>query len=235
MTVAILPRDEAEARVWATALHVASLFPDVPWVLIGAQMVMLLEWEAGRPSGRTTGDVDVVIDVRVLAGGTKAAAERLVAAGFEPASAQHPYRFIRGTEQVDLLAPDHPGDHVDLTTIEPATTTEIPGGSRALATRRAVDVDVAGIGSGSISIPSLAGAIVLKVSVWQARKAARDAEDLVRLLALVEDVEAVRGDLKPEERRRLGRIAPLADRAHRGWRVVADSNDARAAFARLSD
>jgi len=27
-----------------------------PWVLIGAQMVILLEREAGRSSGRTTGD-----------------------------------------------------------------------------------------------------------------------------------------------------------------------------------
>jgi len=195
----------------------------------------LLEWEAERPSGRTTGDVDAVVDVRVLAGGTRAAAQRLVAAGFETGSAQHPCRFVRGTEQVDLLAPDHLGAHADLTTIAPAATTEIPGGSRALAPRRAVDVDVAGIGSGSIPIPSLAGAIVLKVSAWQARKAARDAEDLVRLLALVEDVEVVRGDLKPEERRRLGRVAPLADRAYRGWRVVADSDDARAALARLSN
>jgi hypothetical protein len=40
---------------------------------------------------------------------------------------------------VDLLAPDHLGAHADLTTIPPATTTEIPGGSRALATRRGLD------------------------------------------------------------------------------------------------
>lgn len=46
-------------------------------------MVILLELDAGRPSGPTTGDVDVVLDVRVLADGTRIAAERLVAAGFE--------------------------------------------------------------------------------------------------------------------------------------------------------
>lgn len=235
MTVSIVPGDEPEAKVWATALDVARLFADVPWLLIGAQMIMLLEREAQRPSGRTTGDVDVVVDVRVLAGGTKVAAERLVAAGFEPATAQHPHRFVRGTEQVDLLAPDHLGAHADLTTIAPATTTEIPGGTRALGTRREVGVDVAGIGSGSLPIPSLAGAIVLKVRAWQARKAARDAEDLVRLLALVGDVEALRRELKPDERASLGRVAPLAEEAHRGWRSVANPDDARAAFARLSD
>jgi hypothetical protein len=64
MTVAILPASEAEGRVWATALEVSGLFADIPWVLIGAQMVMLLEREAGRPSGRTTGDVDAVRAMR---------------------------------------------------------------------------------------------------------------------------------------------------------------------------
>jgi hypothetical protein len=173
MTVVIAPRSDAEARVWATALEVSELFADVPWVLIGAQMVMLLEREVGRPSGRTTGDVDVIVDVRVLVGGTRAAAQRLVAAGYEPADARHPYPFLRGDAQVDLLAPDHPAPRADLTTIPPATTTEIPGGSRALATTRLLEVQVVGVGSGVLSVPSLGGAIVLKVRAWQARPTAR--------------------------------------------------------------
>lgn len=235
MTVAIIPRDDAEARVWATALEVSALFVDVPWVLIGAQMVMLLEHEAGRPSGRTTGDVDAVVDVRALAGGTRAAAERLVAAGYEPASAEHPYRFVYGTASVDLLAPDHLGRNADLTTIPPATTTAIPGGSRALATRRLIEVDIIGVGSGTLPIPSIPGAIVLKVRAWHSRHAPRDAEDLVRLLSLVTDVEAVGGELKPGERRGLARVAPLTDATNRAWRAVVDRDDAQAAYARLSD
>jgi len=166
--VDVLPGSDAEAAVWATALDVASIFADVPWVLVGAQMVMLLEREVGRPSGRTTGDVDAMVDVRVLAGGTRAAGARLVAAGFEPDGGQHSYRFHRGAEQVDLLAPDHLGRRVDLTTVPPGTAAEIPGGSRALATRRMLDVVVAGVGAGSLPVPSLAGAIVLKVRAWRA-------------------------------------------------------------------
>lgn len=235
MTVAVVPRDEAEARVWATGLEVSALLVDVPWVLIGAQMVMLLEHEAGRPSGRTTGDVDAVVDVRALPGGTRTAAERLLTAGYEPASAEHPYRFVHGRSSVDLLAPDHLGRHVDLTTIPPATTTGIPGGSRALATKRLIEVDIAGVGTGALPIPSLPGAIALKVRAWHARHAPRDAEDLVRLLSLVTDVAVVRGDLKLGERRGLAQIVPLADTANRAWRVVIDSDDAQAAFARLSD
>jgi hypothetical protein len=84
VTVNVLPGSDAEAGVWATALEVAAIFADVPWVLVGAQMVMLLEREAGRASGRTTGDVDAMVDVRVVAGGMRAAAARLVAAGFAP-------------------------------------------------------------------------------------------------------------------------------------------------------
>ena len=57
---------------------------------------------------------------------------------------------------------------------------------------------------------------------------------LVRLLALVEDVEALRGELKPAERRRLGSISGLQDAAHRAWSLAVDPDDARAAFARLA-
>ncbi len=234
MTVNVLPGSDAEARLWATALEVAAIFADVPWVLVGAQMVMLLEREGGRASGRTTGDVDAMVDVRVLAGGTRAAAARLVAAGFAPHGGEHPYRFLRGAEQVDLLAPDHLGRRVDLTTIPPGTTTEIPGGSRALATRRALDARVVGVGAGTLPVPSLAGAIVLKVRAWEDRQATRDAEDLVRLLALVGDVEAAIAELKPAERRSLGRVGPLADDGARVWQAAADPDEARAAFARLA-
>lgn len=234
MTVAIVPASDPEARVWATTLEVSELIAEIPWVLIGAQMVMLLEREAGRPSGRTTGDVDVVIDVRVRAGGTTVAAQRLVGAGFELGSAEHPHRFVRGMERVDLLAPDHLGAHADLTTIPPAKTSEIPGGSRALATRRLVDVDVVGVGAGTIPIPSLAGAIVIKVRAWQARGAPRDVQDLARLLALVADVEATISGLERDERRALGRVTPLRDEHHVAWDSAVDPDDARSAFWRLS-
>lgn len=42
---------------------------------------------------------------------------------------------------------------------------------------------------------------MLKLRAWQARRATRDAEDLVRLLSLVTDVDAVRAEMKPTDRR----------------------------------
>jgi predicted nucleotidyltransferase len=234
VTVRIVPRSAAEEAVWRTALEVAVMFRDWPWVLIGAQMVIVLELEHGRPSGRTTGDVDAVVDVRVVAGVTRLAAARLGKAGFEP-SAEHPHRFVRGRDLVDLLAPDHLGQRTDLTTIPPLTTIGIPGGSRALETLRAVAVEIVGIGGGDRPIPSLAGALAMKIHAYQARRTDRDLEDIVRLLGLVDDVEAVRGDLKPHERNRLGSISALRDEDHPAWSVLVDPDDARAAFGRLAD
>ena len=233
MTVRILPSSDAEAGLWRTTLEVAQLFRGWPWVIIGAQAVMLLAHERGRPAGRTTGDIDVVLDIRVVVGGSRAAAGRLVDAGFLP-SPQHQHRFVRGTEQVDLLAPDHLGPNADLTTIPPQSTSEVPGGTRALATRHEIEIDVIGVGTGTLPVPSLAGALVIKVRAWQARRAARDLEDIVRLLDLVTNAAAERDELKADERRRLGRISELQDRRHLVWRVARDPLDAQAAFGRLT-
>jgi predicted nucleotidyltransferase len=167
-------------------------------------------------------------------GALRTAVERLCQAGFE-ASAEYPYRFVRGADQVDLLAPDNLGPHADLTTIPPLTTIEIPGGSRALATRRLVAVEIVGVGACELPVPSLAGAIVLKVRAYESRRTRRDLEDLVRLLALVEDVEVVRTALTSRERKRLGGISDLMDEAHAAWSAAANPGDARAAFVRLAD
>ncbi len=233
MTIRIEPLGVAEAGLWRATLEVSVLFADVPWVIIGAQMVMLLEREQGVASGRTTLDLDAIVDVRAIVGGSRTAAGRLVGAGFEP-SVEHPHRFIRGADQVDLLAPDHLGPRVDLTTVPPMKTVAIPGGSRALSTRRLLDVAITGVGTGRLPAPSIAGAIVLKIHAWEARRAPRDAEDLIRLLDLVQDADTTRAALKPVERRRLADVAPLADERSSAWRSARDPDNARAALARLS-
>ena len=233
MSIHIRPSSVAEAALWRTTLDIADLFSGWPWVLIGAQAIVVLSLELGRAPARATRDVDVIVDVRVVAGGAREAAARLVAAGFEP-SAEHPHRFVRGADQVDLLAPDHLGPRVDLTTVPPQTTTEIPGGTRALSTRRTLEIDLLGMGSGLVSVPSLAGMLVLKVSAWQARRAERDLEDIVRVLDLVSDPRQVRRELKLAERARLAAVAELASERHRAWRVARDPADAQAALALIT-
>lgn len=231
--IRVVPAGDAERALWRTTTEVAQLFADWPWVIIGAQMVMLLELEMDHPSGRSTRDLDVVLDARLVVGITHQAAERLSRAGFEP-SAEHGHRFLRGRDQVDILAPDNLGERADLTTIAPHKTIGVAGGSRALATRRLVFTDIADVAAIDLPLPSLAASIGLKAHAFTARREQRDLCDLVRLLALVGDIETVRLELRPSERRLLGSIVELVDPDHRCWSLVDGADDARAALARLT-
>ena len=49
MTVRIEPQT-SETALWRTTLEVADLLAGLPWVLIGAQMIRLLELEHGSRS-----------------------------------------------------------------------------------------------------------------------------------------------------------------------------------------
>jgi predicted nucleotidyltransferase len=230
----IVSNNASKHRLWRLAGELADLFAGWPWILVGAQMVMLLELEAGRGSGRATRDVDVIVDARAVAGAPRLAAERLLAAGFQP-SPEYAHRFTRDRDQVDLLAPDRLGARADLTTIASRVTVSIPGGSRALSTRRIVSVDVDATGAFELPVPTIAGAIILKLRAYGARHEDRDLEDLVRLFGLVTDVEETRANLKPAERRALGLIGRLAQPDDSAWLAVKDRSDARSAFRRLTD
>jgi hypothetical protein len=151
---------------WRTTAEIARLFGDWPWVLVGGLIVAILEREHGVTVSRTTIDVDALIDVRAVLQATRQAAVRLEGAGFtaEQTADGLAYRFVRGQDIVDVLAPDHLGPRTDVVTAPPGKTLEAVGGRQALERRRLVDVDVAGE-TFSIPIPSLLGAIVIKARV----------------------------------------------------------------------
>jgi len=79
----LLPRDTQELALWRAAIEVAAAFPAGSWTLIGAQMVFLLAYEHGLAVGRTSGDVDMLVNIRTLTGATKAAARMLGRLGYE--------------------------------------------------------------------------------------------------------------------------------------------------------
>lgn len=226
-TVDIAPRDNAERSVWQTTLEVARLFDGIEWVIVGAQMVRLLEHMVGVPSGRTTRDVDAVIGGTRAITATRAAIDRLRAAGFER-SVEHVQRYERGASQVDVLTIDHLRSAAD-------DLVAVPGARRAFETARLVLVQVEGIGEAVVPVPSVSGAIALKVRAWGARRAGRDLEDIVRLLAIVDDVETVRSELKAAERRALGAIGALREPVSTAWSATSAPAAARSAFARLGD
>lgn len=230
--IRIRPRTEDELALWRLTFEVTDILDGLDWILAGAQMVIVLEHELGFSSGRTTGDVDSVIGGREAVAATQEAAGRLERRGFER-SAEHPQRFIRGDEIVDLLTVDHLRNSAHAKAR--VEITPIPGGRRAMQTRRSVSVDVEGLGDRLVPVPSLPGAIAMKVRAFQSRRADRDTEDLVRLLRLVVDVEQVRAELKPAERRGLGRVAALRDPDGAPWRLLSNTEDARSAWERIRD
>ncbi len=226
--IVVSPESEADASVWALTREVASLFASLPWVLIGGQMVAIHEAEQGLRPLRSTVDVDALLDVRTLSTATLAAARLLQGASFD---AQHEadglaYRFVRGEDVVDVLAPDHLGPHADLRTVPPETTLEALGGRQALNRRRTVVVD-AGDGVFTLPIPTLTGAIVIKARVaGAARQPDKHRRDLARLLALVQDPGAIRRELTSTERSYLRSRIELLDRLHPAWRGMRRAGDA---------
>jgi hypothetical protein len=113
-------------------------------------------------------------------------------------------------------------------------TAAIPGGRRALETRRLVGLDIVGGDSAMVPVPTLTGALVLKLSAAETRQEARDLQDIVRMLAIIDDVEAVRSSLRPAERRRFAALWHTMGPTDPAWRVARDPEDARIALARIS-
>jgi hypothetical protein len=233
--VRIIPGSEAEARLWRTTAEVARLFADWPWVLVGGLMVAVLEREHGIRVLRTTIDVDALIDVRAITHATRQAADRLERAGFvaEQTADGLAYRFARGDDIVDVLAPDHVGPRTDLVTAPPGRTLEAVGGRQALERRRLVSVEVAGE-SFSLPVPSLLGALVIKARVCASSPQEKHRRDLARLLALVDDIETIRGEMRRGERKYLQARSELRDPRHVAWNGIASAEDAIIALERLS-
>jgi hypothetical protein len=106
---------------WCAAIELARAHPD-GWTIIGAQMVALHAYEHGRVPPRSSLDIDLVVNVRLLGNGTRLIAEALQANGFELEGIDSfgvGDRFRRGAASIDLLAPDNPGERASLTTIPP--------------------------------------------------------------------------------------------------------------------
>lgn len=222
--IEIQPRDDLEHRLWRTVLELADRQP-VGWTLIGAQMVMLHAWEHGVSPTRTSRDLDVLVNIKALAGGTEQFSRQLIAIGFELAVVTpdgRGHRFARGEERIDVLAADNLGDRADLTTIPPARTIEVPGGSQALRRSEVVDVRL-GEQAGRLPRPNMLGAILLKSrAVDVDPEPERHLADLAFLLSLVADPFELVGELTPKEQRYLGARGAVRDPNHPAWGTVAN-------------
>ena len=172
--------------------------------------------------------MDAVVDPRSMSTATTIAADRLIAAGFTPypTDAATVYRFIRGDDIVDVLAPDNLGERASLITVPPAETIGAPGGNAALRRRRVAIVD-AGFGRFDVPLPNLVGAIIIKARAAAMAIVDRDKHerDLARLLTLVTDPESAWRELSPKERGHLRTELALADPRHTAWARVPGTLD----------
>ncbi|MBA3404729.1 MAG: hypothetical protein H0U13_08615 [Gemmatimonadaceae bacterium] len=220
----IQPRDDLEHRLWRAALELADLQPE-GWTLVGAQMVMLHAWEHGVSPTRTSRDLDVLVNIKAIAGGTQQFARQLLDAGFELAMVTpdgRGHRFVRGDVTMDVLAADNLGDRADLTTIPPARTIAVPGGSQALRRTELVDVSLPGQ-DGRLPRPNVLGAILLKARAADVDPdPERHLADLAFLLSLVDDPFELVGELTPKEQRYLGARGAVRDPNHPAWGTVAN-------------
>jgi len=235
--IELLPRDDAELGLWSATLDLAELLADLPWTLIGAQMVMLHAYEAGEIPGRTTGDLDLLFDVRAYVGATGEATKRLLNAGYaetRPSPDGVAHRFTRDVVVVDVLAPEGLGRRTSRETIEGGHTVQVPGGTQALERTEAVDVRL-GDRIGRLPRPSLLGAILLKARAVGAApdEAAKHRGDLAALLGLVADPRALAVDLRSTERKWLRVREELLDRANAAWRSSRRPDDAYLALGIL--
>jgi hypothetical protein len=127
--------------------------------------------------------------------------DALEAAGFEslgPDVDGFAHRYRRGPLTIDVLSPEGIRPPA---TIGGQKAVGIPGGTQALSRAELVTVAVGGR-EFDLRRPTLLGAILIKTrSLMKHADPEAQREDLLRLLALVEDPRAMAVDLRPTERR----------------------------------
>jgi hypothetical protein len=200
-------------------------------------MVFLLAYEHDLPIGRTSGDVDLMMDVRAMTRATQEASQVLERLGYElepPTPDGRAHRFRRAEAIVDILAPDGIGARASLVTIPPARTIAVPGGSQALTRSRDVPVALGG-NDFLLPCPSLLGGILIKArAVEVADDPDKHRRDLALLLSGVEDPRSLGEELRSSERRWLGRRSEMLDASHPAWRTTPSAEEARIALEILA-
>jgi len=234
--VLVRPRDADEKRLWRATLELCKALPHRGWTLIGAQMVSLHAAAAGRELGRSSGDLDLLADVRLVGDATRTLAACLIGLGFSPEITidGRAHRFRRGDDLVDLLAPDGLGVRANLETVPGGRTIAVPGGSQALRRTEHGPVEVAGLGTCELPRPDLLGAILLKArAVDVADEPAKHRRDLAFLLSFVGEPSALRAGLSSAERGNLRARAELLDPDHPAYLGIGQREEAASALQLL--
>lgn len=234
--ILIQPATHHERQLWLATIELVGLLDGIRWVLIGGQMLTIIEREHGGGVGRATVDIDALVDVRASLRATRHAARRLASAGYEaqPTADGLAYRFVRGGDIVDVLAPERVGRRADLTTEPPWVTLETIGGTQALARRRVIAIAFEDA-TVDIPVPTLLGALVIKARAVFGSRDYRDKHerDAARLLVLVRDPRSLAASMTPADRRHLRSLETMQAVDHPAWRGIPTAVDGAIALEQL--
>ena len=192
--------DPETVALWAA---LGDLVPRLPagWVLIGGLMVQLHAIEHDVSDVRATVDIDVLGQARPP-GALEAIHAALESADFELVGLDldgYAHRYERDGLIVDVLAPDGVRPSASLAPGIVAVPT--PGGSQALSRAETVTISVRGRAF-ELRRPTLLGAILIKArSLMVHSDPETQREDLLQLLALVEDPRATAQGIRKTELR----------------------------------
>lgn len=199
MSIEFDVEDEHSRQLWSELGDLVERLPG-EWVLVGGLMVHLYGVQAGMTDIRPTRDIDVLAQARPPTA-IQQIARVLEEDGFRlemPDADGYAYRYVRGDLTVDVPSPDGIKPPPKLTGALNAVS--IPGGTQALTRSELVEVKVDGR-TIQVRRPTLLGAILIKArSLMSHADPEAQREDLIRLLALIEDPRTMAGELKKSER-----------------------------------
>jgi hypothetical protein len=244
-TIVLPPLGDPVDELWEVLLDLANQL-DVPWTLVGGQMVLLHALEHGTVPPQVSQDGDVVADIRAAPAGLKEVIARLELFGFKlEGISTHgvAHRYVRPGRKrgwpvaIDVLAPDGVGRRADLTTTHPGHTVQVPGGTQALARTERTAVR-SGDRLGYVPRPTLLAAVVGKAAACGLPDdPSRHLRDLALLCALIDDPFSTADELSVKDHKRLRLAAALDNSSHRAWFLVPERlrADGRTAWLVLND
>jgi hypothetical protein len=220
--------DRESVELWAALGELVERLPG-EWVLIGGLMVQLHAIEHGVSDVRPTADIDLIGQARPQGslGRIHAALESEGFAMVGPDVDGYAHRYERAGVIVDVLGPD--GIRSPPVLGPGIVAVPAPGGTQALRRAETVTLSVGGR-SFQLRRPTLLGAILIKArSLMVHTDPETQREDLLRLLALVDDPRKMAAGISKAERRWLRRAGGRLDPG--GLSTLDPTNAQRAAQA----
>lgn len=200
----------AGVAAWEAIDELAGIVPSDRWAVVGGMLVTIHGRRYRREPYRTTGDGDIVVDVRSF--GRQAmqdVATALESNGFAiTMSPENVARFQRGRAKIDLLAPEGMGAAPVLTS-PPGRALMAPGATQPLDRTELIEVHWGR--TTVVRVPSLLGAIIAKaaasheINSLEADERRKHQLDLVFLLGIAWtlDTRSVAAAMGKNDRKRL--------------------------------